>query len=214
MGRPTNPLLSRDAIAAAALDLTAEEGADALTIRAIAARLGVRGPSLYNHVSSKDDLLDAMSALISRELDSSALESADWRAGLTAYARSYRRVFLRHHGILPVIARRPVQTAEALSGYDALARALLRLGCKPAEAAELSAALDYLVIGSVLETYTAGFSRPPNAYRTDFPALAETLGASATTTPGGLPGLDERGFERGLALLLDGLELRLTRTSA
>lgn len=217
MGRPTNPLLSRDAIAATALDIAAEEGPDALTMRAIAGRLGVRGPSLYNHVGSKDDLLDAMTALISKELDSSALASADWRTGIEAYARSYRRVFLRHHGILPIVARRPVQTAEALGGYDAISAALLRHGLPAAEAAEIAAAIDYLVLGSVLETYTAGFIRAPHEYRPEYPALAETLEAAdavaddASGAADGLAGLDERGFERGLRLLLDGLGARLRR---
>ncbi|NUU23179.1 MAG: TetR/AcrR family transcriptional regulator [Streptomycetaceae bacterium] len=209
MGRPTNPLLSRDAIAATALDLAAEEGPEALTMRAIAGRLGVRGPSLYNHISSKDDLLDAMTALISKELDNSALDCDDWRTGIATYARSYRRVFLRHHGILPIVARRPVQTAEALAGYDALARALVRFGLASDESAEVSAALDYLVLGSVLETYTAGFTRPPDGYRPDYPALADTLAAADAVAPDGLAGLDARGFEKGLALLLDGLESRL-----
>lgn len=211
MGRPTNPLLSRDAIAAAALELSVEEGADALTMRAIAARLGVRGPSLYNHIASKEDLLDAMTALISRELDHAVLDVLPWREGITRYARSYRRVFLRHHAVLPVIARRPVQTAEALGGYDALARLLLRLGLPAAEVAEMSAALDYLVLGSVIETYTAGFIRAPDGYRDEYPALAAALAASDGESPDGLAGLDERGFERGLAMYLDALGFRLAR---
>lgn len=210
MGRPSNPLLSRDAIAAAALDLAVEDGADAVTMRAIAARLGVRGPSLYNHVASKDDLLDAMTAHISNELRDAVDESLPWREGVAQYARVYRKVFLRHHAILPVIARRPVQTREALDGYDALARLLLALRLPAAEVAEVSAAVDYLVLGSVLETYTAGFVRPAGGYRPDHPALADTLEA-AGEAPGGLAGLDERGFERGLALLLDGLAGRVAR---
>jgi AcrR family transcriptional regulator len=205
MGRPTNPLLSRDMIAATALDLAAEEGAEALTMRAIAKRMGVQGPSLYNHVSSKDDLLDAMTAIIASGVDHSPLAQEGRRAGFTEYARNYRKAFLRHHNVLPAIARRPVQTAEALRGYDRFAGALLGFGLPPAEAAEISAALDYLILGSVLMTYTAGFTRTPEEYRPDYPALAETLEAAE------LSELDERGFEIGLTLLLDGLELRLSR---
>jgi hypothetical protein len=145
-------------------------------------------------------------------MDHSGLDSDDWRSGLTAYARSYRQVFLRHHGILPVVARRPVQTPEALGGYDALARALVRWGLPADETAETSAALDYLVLGSVLETYTAGFIRTPDGYRPDYHALADSLEAADAAAPDGLAGLDARGFERGLRLLLDGLALRLGPT--
>jgi AcrR family transcriptional regulator len=48
--------LSRDAIVNAALTFLDREGWDALTINALAAQLGTKGPSLYNHVNSLDDL--------------------------------------------------------------------------------------------------------------------------------------------------------------
>jgi AcrR family transcriptional regulator len=48
--------LSRDVIVNAALTFLDREGWDALTINALAAQLGTKGPSLYNHVSSLDDL--------------------------------------------------------------------------------------------------------------------------------------------------------------
>ena len=48
--------LSRDIIVNAALTFLDREGWDALTINALAAHLGTKGPSLYNHVHSLDDL--------------------------------------------------------------------------------------------------------------------------------------------------------------
>jgi AcrR family transcriptional regulator len=48
--------LSRDAIVNAALTFLDREGWDALTINALATQLGTKGPSLYNHVQSLDDL--------------------------------------------------------------------------------------------------------------------------------------------------------------
>ena len=48
--------LSREAIVNAALTFLDREGWDALTINALAAQLGTKGPSLYNHVDSLDDL--------------------------------------------------------------------------------------------------------------------------------------------------------------
>ncbi|MDT5013228.1 MAG: hypothetical protein QOH57_4845 [Mycobacterium sp.] len=53
-GRTTK--LSRDVIVNAALTFLDREGWDALTINALAAQLGTKGPSLYNHVNSLDDL--------------------------------------------------------------------------------------------------------------------------------------------------------------
>ena len=48
--------LSREAIVNAALTFLDREGWDALTINALANQLGTKGPSLYNHVDSLDDL--------------------------------------------------------------------------------------------------------------------------------------------------------------
>lgn len=51
-----SPKLSRDVIVSAALTFLDREGWDALTINALAAQLGTKGPSLYNHVDSLEDL--------------------------------------------------------------------------------------------------------------------------------------------------------------
>src|ERR1044072_9750693 len=48
--------LSRDAIVNAALTFLDRDGWDSLTINALATQLGTKGPSLYNHVHSLDDL--------------------------------------------------------------------------------------------------------------------------------------------------------------
>ncbi|MCV7152454.1 TetR/AcrR family transcriptional regulator [Mycolicibacterium pyrenivorans] len=53
---PRSTKLSRDSIVNAALTFLDREGWDALTINALANQLGTKGPSLYNHVHSLDDL--------------------------------------------------------------------------------------------------------------------------------------------------------------
>ena len=52
----TGAKLSRDSIVNAALTFLDREGWDALTINALATQLGTKGPSLYNHVDSLEDL--------------------------------------------------------------------------------------------------------------------------------------------------------------
>jgi AcrR family transcriptional regulator len=212
MGRPSRALLSREAIALAALEVVDQAGADGLTMRALADRLGVKAASLYNHVSGKDELLDALSELVNAEIELSPLDpanDADRFGGLAAYARGYRAVFLRHPNTIALLARRRVEAEGQLRGYDALLAALTRAGLSPADAAEAAAALDYLVLGSALETFAAGFTREPGEYRPRYPALADSLEAAAAR--GGWPtGLDERGFELALRLLLDGLRARIS----
>ena len=53
---PRSARLSRDSVVNAALTFLDREGWDALTINALANQLGTKGPSLYNHVHSLDDL--------------------------------------------------------------------------------------------------------------------------------------------------------------
>ena len=177
-------------------------------MRALAERLGVKAASLYNHVAGKDELLDALAELVNEEIDLAPLAGADWHAGVGAYARGYRQVFLRHPNTIALLARRRVEADLQLRGYDALLGTLVRAGLAPADAAEAAAALDYLVLGSALETFAAGFTRAPAGYRPGFPALATSLEASAERG-GGPGGLDERGFELALGLLLNGLRAGL-----
>lgn len=210
MGRPSKALLTSERIALTALEVVDELGADGLTMRALAERLGVKAASLYNHVASKEALVDAVSELVNAEIDHTPLADPDWRTGLTHYARGYREVFLRHPNAIALLARRRVEAERALLGYDALLAALGRAGLSPADAAETAAALDYLVLGSALETFTAGFTREPETYRPAYPALADAL-ADSFSRGGGAPGLDTRGFELGLRLLLNGVEFTASR---
>jgi hypothetical protein len=58
-------------------------------------------------------------------------------------------------------------------------------------------ALDFLVLGSAVETFTAGFHRAPDDYADHYPALATALRAAD------LPGVDDAAFEIGLSAWLD-----------
>ncbi|MGW0997383.1 TetR/AcrR family transcriptional regulator [Streptomyces sp. NPDC002523] len=208
MGRPHQAVLSRAAIARAALGFIDDHGYEALTMRALADRLGVRGASLYHHVQSKDDILDAVGELLDSEIDVRPLRDRPWQEGIAAYARGYRRVFLHHPNAITLVARRGVRGTDALREYDTLLGTLVRAGCDPELALEVGAAIDFLVLGSALETYTAGFTRTPADYRPEYPALADSLESAARVSPD--PSTwDDRGFERGLALILDGLARRL-----
>ena len=60
--------LSRGRILDAALELVDEQGIGALSMRKLAARLGVEAMSLYNHVASKADLLDGIAARVFEEI--------------------------------------------------------------------------------------------------------------------------------------------------
>src|SRR5215207_4522256 len=82
MARPRQALLSRERIVAAATALVDAEGLAAVSTRRLAAELGVRGPSLYNHFATKDEILDAVADAITAQVDVSFSQRYDWRVAL------------------------------------------------------------------------------------------------------------------------------------
>src|ERR1700749_541156 len=63
---PAMPV-NREQIVTVALDLLDEQGLAGLTLRELAARLGIRAPTLYWHVRDKRELLDLLAAAIMDE---------------------------------------------------------------------------------------------------------------------------------------------------
>lgn len=203
MGRPPKRLLSRELIAAGALELLDAEGPAGLAMRTLAQHLGVQAPSLYNHVDGQDEVIDLVQGLVDAEIDIGLLDDADWRRGLEAFARSYRAAYLRHPHALPLVVRRPVSSPAALAIYEALAAALLRAGLPADEVMTVSGALDAVVLGSAMETFIDGFPGEPAEYRAEHPALATALAATDRAT------VDDAAFELALGTLLDGLAGRI-----
>ena len=106
MPRPHVPILSPTRIRAAALALVDRDGLEALSMRKLAAELGVRAASLYSHVATKDDLLNDVANEIIGRVDVAGF-GAGWRAGLVRWARSYRAALAEHPNMVPFIARGP-----------------------------------------------------------------------------------------------------------
>jgi len=91
--------LTKDAIVQAALDLLDKAGMDGLTMRALAARLGVQAPALYWHVRSKQALLDEMATRIWRHIGEAMTglpPDLPWREFMATYAATVRRELLAH----------------------------------------------------------------------------------------------------------------------
>lgn len=96
---PARARTSRDAILDAARTVLEEGGLDALTMQAVADRVGVRAPSLYKHVADRNALVravvDATMADLVRAL-AIARPDPDPRVDLLRVARRYR-AFVRGH---------------------------------------------------------------------------------------------------------------------
>ena len=88
---------SRDEIVVAARDILERDGLDAVTMQSVAARVGVRAPSLYKHVADRPALIRAVITSVTDDLASALAvrrPSPDALDDLRAIARRYR-MFVR-----------------------------------------------------------------------------------------------------------------------
>jgi AcrR family transcriptional regulator len=93
--------LNREQVIDAAIAIADAEGLGAVTLARVAAALGVRSPSLYNHVGGHEDLLRGVRVRSTRELADALRRAATGRAGadaLAAVARAQREFALEHPG--------------------------------------------------------------------------------------------------------------------
>ncbi len=88
------PLLSREKIVSAAIELLDTEGIDALSMRKLGLRLDVAAASMYTHVAGKDELVELVVDEIHGEV--ALPEPGPWRTAATRFAHDLRSVFLRH----------------------------------------------------------------------------------------------------------------------
>jgi AcrR family transcriptional regulator len=120
-----------------------------MTLRSLAADLGVAPMSLYRHVRDKDDLLDAVvDRLLARAWRPHA-SPEDWEAWVAEAADRLRRFLVSQPAALHVYLRHPVVSPAALSRYQEMLRVLRRSGAD--EGAVLSAY-------AAIHTHTIGFA--------------------------------------------------------
>jgi DNA-binding transcriptional regulator YhcF (GntR family) len=113
---PRPPDLTRARIVAAGLEIADVEGLAALSIRGVAAKVGVPVMSLYRHVSGKEELLGLMTeaALLEDPLPAKPLDA--WRPHLEQAARAFWRVYRRHPWMARVITiLRPLPLPASLA---------------------------------------------------------------------------------------------------
>ena len=95
-----------------------------------------------------------------------------------------------------------MNTDTALRAYDDGFAAFARFGWDGHTASVVMAAIDFLVLGSAIETFKGGFDRAAEDYEPDYPHLAGALRAA------GDDDIDDLGFELGLAALVAWISAR------
>ena len=103
--------LSRDAIVNAALTFLDREGWDALTINTLATQLGTKGPSLYNHVDSLEDLRRTVRMRVVGDIIGMLNTVGDGRTrddAVVSMASAYRSYAHHHPGRYSAFTRMPL----------------------------------------------------------------------------------------------------------
>ena len=134
--------LSPDAVTEAGAQLADEIGVDRLSMALVAERLGVRTPSLYNHVANLADLTHRIAVLAAVELGDALRDATQGRAGsdaLGAAAAAMRAYVTQHPGRYAAGNRVPPSgpddplTAASTRTLASLAAVLRGYGLDPAE---------------------------------------------------------------------------------
>jgi AcrR family transcriptional regulator len=148
--------LTREELFDTALRIVDADGLDALTMRRLAAAVGVEAMSVYYHVPGKEALLDGSVDRMRAEMRLPDTEPEDWADALEIIFVEYRRVLAAHPNMLPLAARRTDSAGTSGLQY------LIEKGVPRDDAVELYQSLvaftvGYSVVGShLVETAWAG----------------------------------------------------------
>lgn len=214
---PREPV-TRDRAVRVAISLADAGGIPSLSMRKLAAELGIEAMSLYYHVAGKEDLLDGMVESVVDEM-AVPTDGEPWRDALRRRADSARSVLARHPWAISQMDARTTQSTLRL--HDAIIGCLLGAGFSIALAAHAM---------SLVDSYVHGFAQQEASLPTDdagdisvateaileqtqrmqaFPNLSR-MGRELVMQPGYAYGNE---FEFGIELIIDGLQAALARES-
>ena len=202
--------ITRELIVATALELLNENGMEGITVRALAARLGVRAPALYWHVRNKQELLDEMSTVVMRRVVD-ALSTIDpgtgWRGSLAAYGGILRAEYLRHRDGARIFSGTRVSDPGVVKAKEPWLARFTAAGFTLVQADDAIDMVTAFVVGFVIEEQEREHSPEDGAARYSLAGRDEWLGEGAelVKAAGHRRGEGDPRFERQLAIVLDGL---------
>ncbi|MGK5684823.1 TetR/AcrR family transcriptional regulator [Actinoplanes sp. URMC 104] len=141
-----------------ALALVDERGLAAMSMRAVAERVGLTSMALYPYVGGKDALLDGLVDLLTLELGGDVPEGGpeDWRHRLRALGRAVRGLAARHPGAFPLLLTRAASGASASWLTAALRGVLHDAGVPDESVARLARMILAFLLGHATGEVTGG----------------------------------------------------------
>jgi len=201
-GRPRTAILSRERITQHALELVVEAGYESLTMQRLAKSLSVSPSALYNHVDSKQDLLQWIQELVMDDVDRECFDAMELDRALETWAVSYRDVFAEHVPLIPIIAVLPVSgSPKTLVMYERVAQSLHEFGIAEERIVPIIVALESFIFGSAIDTSAPQNIFDPGAHEASSQNFNRAVAAQRAT---GRRSSDDA-FRLGLRALIGGL---------
>jgi AcrR family transcriptional regulator len=169
--------LSRERILACAVAVADRDGLEAASLRRVATELGVHVTSLYNHVPTKEALLDGVVESLFAGADL-PLGVLPWEAWVRRFVDAIASVAQHHPGAFAVLLRRPVQGAQATATFETGLAAFHAAGMSPQDAYAAVKSVALAVLGCCAEQAygAAGMGQSTDVAKLsprDFPLLHE-----------------------------------------
>jgi AcrR family transcriptional regulator len=147
--------LTRERVVAEALTVIGADGIDALSMRALATRLGVVPGALYRHVRNKDQLHDLVLDEVLAEVDYEVNHSLVWTERVKVLAHRLRTILEDHPGIAGLLKTRDPLGPHSLALAEAFLASLHEAGLpEPETGLAFSLVYDY-TLGFALSSPTS-----------------------------------------------------------
>lgn len=205
-GRPALPL---DRIVEAALELVDEQGADALSMRSLAQRLGSGTATLYRHFANRAELVAALVDRMFGEIDltESVGSRAAWQEACISFAQRAFDALACHGNLAPLLIGHIPMGPNALAQRELVLSILLDNGFAPEVAARSYATMWRYILGFAMQVSESAAAEPDNdAISTAFHQLEPERYPATHAVADSLPVELTEEFTFGLRLLVAGLE--------
>jgi AcrR family transcriptional regulator len=228
--RPTRgpkPGVTPDDVVQAAIRIADEEGLAALTMHAVAAKLGFTTMAIYRYFPNKEALYDAIVDAGMGLPPRPTKSRGGWRAEVARWAHAKRAMLIAR----PWLAELPFVAAPHgpnwLSWLEAVMDPLSRTGLKPADQGEVLSIIDGYTRGASDTAISLARARARGTSEREWAAAVgadlgraigdprfPTFAALLTAPSGGQPRTMTESFDFGLQRVLDGIELYIQSATA
>ncbi len=205
--------LTRERVLQAALQLADAGGFHSLSMRKVAAKLRVEAMSLYNHVASKEDIVDGLVDIVFSEIDVPDPGTVDWKTAMRSRAISVRDALNRHRWAVGLMEGRMHPGPANAANHNAVMGCLREGGFAFRDAVHAYSVMDAYIYGFALQEKGLPFDAPEETaqvmakQRENVPAMDDYPYLVETATELEKAGFDyETEFLFGLDLVLDGIE--------